>query len=128
MAQARREEQFNRALTEHVHLGAGRPGPVVCRDTMPKRAGSAVAMTRCACGKSFTGHAWGPGKDEWGDVTSQSIETATPRDIVPTVSLHFAQWRVMRSAWVVLPLNVARFLHFGRSEPVHSFHPWVVCP
>ena len=27
MAQARREEQFNRALTEHVHLGAGRHGP-----------------------------------------------------------------------------------------------------
>ena len=246
MAQARREEQFNRALTEHVHLGAGRHGPMVWRDNMPKRAGSAVAMTRCACGKSFTGHAWGPGKDEWEhhiktqwhkswlsststartpaaassrepppppppppaeappmpppaedaamrqlerereaelsaavrqgdatadglvrglriashqvetpqlrhrikrtsagkglsprtalfsrhapcrqwnafasvldssgsraaqcDVTSQSIETATPRDIVPTVSLHNAQWRVMRAAWVVLPPSPA---------------------
>ena len=56
MAQARREEQFNRALTEHVHLGAGRHGPMVWRDNVPKRDGSAVAMTRCACGKSFTGH------------------------------------------------------------------------
>ena len=65
MAQARREEQFNRALTEHVHLGAGRHGPMVWRDNVPKRDGSAVAMTRCACGKSFAGHAWGPGDREW---------------------------------------------------------------
>ena len=120
MAQARREEQFNRALTEHVHLGAGRHGPMVWRDNMPKRAGSAVAMTRCACGKSFTGHAWGPGKDEWGAVTSQSIETATPRDIVPTVSLHFAQWRVMRSAWVVLPPSPAGIGFFAFAEPDQS--------
>ena len=58
MADARREDQFHRALSEHVHLGAGRHGPMVRRDDVPKRDGSLVAVTRCACGKSFIGHAW----------------------------------------------------------------------